>query len=112
MSSRRRRRGEKDEDEDSSGPERSGTVSRDDGSKRRRMDSEAEEDQNPQPEILPIDKNSFQPGAIMDCVGGSECIGLADQYVSIVGDKTSRASLGGSALYLISPTMCLRWLLG
>lgn len=55
---------------------------------------------------------NFKPDAIMDCVGGSECIGLAAQYVSIVGDKTSRASLGGSALYLTSPTMWLRWFLG
>jgi len=54
----------------------------------------------------------FSPGAIIDCVGGTETIGLAAQYVTIVGDKTSRASLGGSALYLTHPRMVLRWLLG
>jgi reticulon-4-interacting protein 1, mitochondrial len=54
----------------------------------------------------------FKPAAIMDCVGGVECIGLADQYVSIVGDKTSRATMGGAALYLVSPLLWLRWLWG
>lgn len=54
----------------------------------------------------------FSPGAIIDCVGGTETIGLAPQYVTIVGDKTSRSSMGGSALYLTHPRMVLRWLLG
>lgn len=54
----------------------------------------------------------FSPSAIIDCVGGTETIGLAPQYVTIVGDKTSRSSLGGSALYLTHPRMVLRWLLG
>lgn len=54
----------------------------------------------------------FQPNAIIDCVGGTECIGLAPQYVTIVGDKTSRSSLGGSVLYYTHPRMYLRWLLG
>lgn len=54
----------------------------------------------------------FSPGAIIDCVGGTETIGLAPQYVTIVGDKTSRSSMGGSALYLTHPRMVLRWFLG
>lgn len=54
----------------------------------------------------------FRPDAIIDCVGGTDCIGLAPQYVTIVGDKTSRSSIGGSALYYTHPRMVLRWLLG
>jgi len=54
----------------------------------------------------------FAPNAIADCVGGTECIGLAPQFVTIVGDKTSRAAMGGPALYMTSPRMVLRWLLG
>jgi reticulon-4-interacting protein 1, mitochondrial len=54
----------------------------------------------------------FKPNAIIDCVGGTECIGLAPQYVTIVGDKTSRSSMGGSLLYLTRPLMVLRWLIG
>jgi reticulon-4-interacting protein 1, mitochondrial len=54
----------------------------------------------------------FKPDAIIDCVGGTDCIGLAPQYVTIVGDKTSRSSMGGSALYYTHPRMVLRWLLG
>ncbi|CAJ2504733.1 Uu.00g121270.m01.CDS01 [Anthostomella pinea] len=54
----------------------------------------------------------FKPDAIIDCVGGTECIGLAPQYVTIVGDKTSRASIGGSILYYSYPRMYMRWLLG
>jgi reticulon-4-interacting protein 1, mitochondrial len=54
----------------------------------------------------------FQPNAIIDCVGGTDCIGLAPQYVTIVGDKTSRATIGGSALYYTHPKMYLRWLFG
>jgi NADPH:quinone reductase-like Zn-dependent oxidoreductase len=54
----------------------------------------------------------FSPHAIADCVGGTDCIGLARQYVTIVGDKTSRSTMGGSALYLTHPRMVLRWLFG
>ncbi|KAL2213030.1 NAD(P)-binding protein [Sarocladium strictum] len=46
--------------------------------------------------------------ATIDCVGGTECIGLAKRYVTIVGDKTSRMSLGGSATYLFYPQMVWR----
>ncbi len=55
---------------------------------------------------------AFKPDAIIDCVGGMECIGLAPQYVTIVGDKTSRSTIGGSLLYYTHPRMVLRWLLG
>ncbi|KAI3321018.1 alcohol dehydrogenase [Xylariaceae sp. AK1471] len=55
---------------------------------------------------------AFKPDAIIDCVGGTECIGLANQYVTIVGDKTDRSAMGGSLLYLTKPRMLLRWLLG
>jgi reticulon-4-interacting protein 1, mitochondrial len=54
----------------------------------------------------------FSPQAIADCVGGTECIGLAPHFVTIVGDKTSRADMGGPPAYLTHPRMILRWLLG
>ncbi|KIW94479.1 uncharacterized protein Z519_04455 [Cladophialophora bantiana CBS 173.52] len=54
----------------------------------------------------------FFPNAIADCVGGTECIGLAPQYVTIVGDKTSRAAMGGPMIYLTHPRMVFRWLCG
>ena len=54
----------------------------------------------------------FAPSAIVDNVGGTECVGLAPQYVTIVGDKTSRSTMGGSLLYLTYPTMVFRWLMG
>lgn len=55
---------------------------------------------------------TFAPDAIIDCVGGTGCIGMANKYVTIVGDKTSRATMGGSFLYLTYPRMLLRWFLG
>jgi len=55
---------------------------------------------------------AFQPDAIIDNVGGVETIGLAKHYVTIVGDKTSRSSMGGSAIYLTHPRMVLRYFLG
>ncbi|KAH6648276.1 chaperonin 10-like protein [Truncatella angustata] len=55
---------------------------------------------------------AFKPDAVVDCVGGTDCIGLAKRYVTIVGDKILRSSVGGKFLYLISPRMVLRWLLG
>lgn len=54
----------------------------------------------------------YAPAAIVDCVGGTECIGIADQYVTIVGDKTSRSTMGGSLLYYFYPRMMLRYYLG
>jgi len=43
----------------------------------------------------------FAPDAVIDCVGGTECVGLSSskRYVSIVGDKTGRTSMGGPATY-------------
>ena len=43
----------------------------------------------------------FAPDAVIDCVGGTSCIGLpsSKRYVSIVGDKTGRTSMGGPATY-------------
>src|SRR6202012_2118038 len=49
-----------------------------------------------------------KPYAIIDCVGGTECLGIAERYVTIVGDKTTRTAMGGSTLYLTYPSMVLR----
>ena len=64
------------------------------------------------PDAVTTAVSKFKPHAIIDCVGGTECIGLAPQYVTIVGDKTSRSTMGGSFLYYTRPWMVLRWLLG
>jgi len=61
---------------------------------------------------VPERVKAFAPDAIIDCVGGTGCIGLAKRYVTIVGDKTSRATMGGAAIYLWHPRMLLRMLLG
>ena len=52
------------------------------------------------------------PDAIIDCVGGTECLGLSPRYVTIVGDKTSRMVMGGAAIYLWNPQMLIRSWLG
>lgn len=39
---------------------------------------------------VPEQVKRWAPRAIVDCVGGTECLGLAPRYVTIVGDKTSR----------------------
>ncbi|KAK6000162.1 hypothetical protein QM012_004150 [Aureobasidium pullulans] len=54
----------------------------------------------------------FGPAAIIDCVGGTLCIGLAERYVTIVGDKTGRDSMGGAAIYFWHPKMAIRTILG
>ncbi|CAD0089849.1 unnamed protein product, partial [Aureobasidium vineae] len=54
----------------------------------------------------------YGPAAIIDCVGGTSCIDLAKRYVTIVGDKTGRDSMGGAAVYLWNPQMVIRTLLG
>lgn len=43
----------------------------------------------------------FEPAAVIDCVGGTECIALpsSKRYVTIVGDKTGRSSMGGPYTY-------------
>lgn len=54
---------------------------------------------------------------ILDCVGGTELIPYLQSdlfksnrsiYLTIVGDKTSRAILGGPASYLFTPSMIIR----
>ncbi|KAI2620514.1 alcohol dehydrogenase [Hypoxylon sp. NC1633] len=54
----------------------------------------------------------FAPDAIIDFVGGTECLGLAKRYVTVVGDKTDRLSPGGRYIYLWNPQMLLRALSG
>lgn len=43
----------------------------------------------------------FKPQAVIDCVGGTECIGISGnlRYISIVGDKTGRETMGGPYTY-------------
>jgi NADPH:quinone reductase-like Zn-dependent oxidoreductase len=55
---------------------------------------------------------AWKPDAIVDCVGGTECLEIAKRYVTIVGDKTARVTMGGSLLYLLYPRMALRWFWG
>lgn len=55
---------------------------------------------------------AWNPDAIEDCVGGTECLGIARRYVSIIGDNTARTALGGSISHLFHPRMMLRWLCG
>ncbi|KAL7792640.1 hypothetical protein V8C37DRAFT_380180 [Trichoderma ceciliae] len=61
--SRRRRR--EDEDEDESGTDGHGTPSGDDSSKRRRLDSESEENKQPLRRTVPVVSDGFQPGALV-----------------------------------------------
>ncbi|PSS00802.1 hypothetical protein BD289DRAFT_423345 [Coniella lustricola] len=55
---------------------------------------------------------------IVDCVGGTECLDHAElgpkilRYVTIVGDKTDRTSMGGPAIYWKHPNMLRRWFWG
>ncbi|PVH99882.1 NAD(P)-binding protein [Periconia macrospinosa] len=65
-----------------------------------------------QKENVPEKLRSFAPDAVLDCVGGTESIGIAKRYVTVVGDKTNRLALGGSLTYLTHPRMILRSLLG
>jgi NADPH:quinone reductase-like Zn-dependent oxidoreductase len=62
---------------------------------------------------------AFEPDAVVDCVGGTECVGLpsSKRYVTIVGDKTGRSQMGGPATYynLLSwhtPFQWARWARG
>ena len=57
----------------------------------------------------------FAPAAVVDCVGGTECIGLpsSKRYVSIVGDKTGRSTMGGPYTwydYLAPQRAATQWL--
>ncbi|KAK4501849.1 hypothetical protein PRZ48_007658 [Zasmidium cellare] len=62
----------------------------------------------------------FEPDAVIDCVGGTSCIGLpsSKRYISIVGDKTGRSMMGGPYTYydyyhpLTAATQWFRWALG
>ena len=56
----------------------------------------------------------FKPDAIIDNVGGTEAIGLSKRYISIVGDKTTRTTMGGPLTYYISfaPLQWIRWFRG
>ena len=56
----------------------------------------------------------FKPDAVVDNVGGTECIGLSKRYITIVGDKTGRTTMGGPLTYYLSfvPRQWLRWTLG
>ncbi len=59
----------------------------------------------------------FAPDAVIDCVGGTEAVGLpsSKRYVTIVGDKTGRTSMGGPYTYydFLAPqraaSQWLRW---
>lgn len=63
-------------------------------------------------ESVPDRLREFAPDVIIDCVGGTECLGIAKRYVTIVGDKTSRYTMGGANTYLWNPQMVLRALRG
>ena len=63
-------------------------------------------------ENVPAKARQYRPDAVIDCVGGTECLNMAKRYVTIVGDKTNRAVMGGSATYLWQPKMLARWALG
>lgn len=63
-------------------------------------------------ESVPDRLREFAPDVIIDCVGGTECLGIAKRYVTIVGDKTNRYTMGGANTYLWNPQMVLRALLG
>ena len=56
----------------------------------------------------------FKPDAVIDCVGGTEGIGLSKRYVTIVGDKTGRTTMGGPLTYYLSfvPMQWIRWAKG
>lgn len=63
-------------------------------------------------ESVPDRLKGFKPDVVIDCVGGTECLGIAKRYVTIVGDKTNRYTMGGANTYLWNPQMVLRALLG
>ncbi|KKY33989.1 putative reticulon-4-interacting protein mitochondrial precursor [Diaporthe ampelina] len=63
-------------------------------------------------ESVPGRLREFAPDVIIDCVGGTECLGIARRYATIVGDKTNRFTMGGANTYLWNPQMVLRALLG
>jgi len=61
----------------------------------------------------------FEPAAVIDCVGGTACVGLpsSQRYVTIVGDKTGRSTMGGPYTYYNflsyhAPLQWVRWAKG
>lgn len=61
---------------------------------------------------VPEGVKAFAPDAIIDFVGGTECLEIARRYVTVVGDKTDRAAPGGRYIYFWNPQMLLRVILG
>ncbi|KPM40539.1 hypothetical protein AK830_g6024 [Neonectria ditissima] len=63
---------------------------------------------------VPERVKAFRPDAIVDCVGGTGCVGLAGRYVTVVGDKasTDRLGMGGRYTYMFNPKMIGRAILG
>ncbi|KAF3063537.1 Reticulon-4-interacting protein 1, mitochondrial [Daldinia childiae] len=61
---------------------------------------------------VPEQVKAFAPDAIIDFVGGTECLGISKAYVTVVGDKTDRLSPGGRYIYLWNPQMLLRAVVG
>jgi len=61
---------------------------------------------------VPKQLQNASPEVIIDCVGGSDCVGIGRRYVTIVGDKTDRTTIAGTASYVTSPRMIMRWALG
>lgn len=44
---------------------------------------------------VPERVKAFAPNVIIDLVGGTDCLGIANRYVTVVGDKTDRLLPGG-----------------
>lgn len=63
-------------------------------------------------EDVPAAVKAAKADSIIDCVGGTSCVGLAGRYVTIVGDKTSRLSMGGRNTYFWNPQQVVRALRG
>ncbi|ETS77633.1 hypothetical protein PFICI_09695 [Pestalotiopsis fici W106-1] len=63
---------------------------------------------------VPEKIKEFGPDAIIDCVGGPDCVQLAKRYVTVVGDKTStdRLGMGGRYTYMFNPQMFGRAVMG
>ncbi len=68
-------------------------------------------------DVLTASKQYGPYDMILDCVGGTELLPYLQSdllksnqsvYLTIVGDKTSRAIMGGPASYLFTPSMVLR----
>lgn len=63
---------------------------------------------------------AFEPDAVIDCVGGTECIALptSKRYTTIVGDKTGRTTMGGPFTYfdykhpVVAAMQWIRWAKG